>query len=750
MNANSGPPSDATAVKRAALEQLQKGTQMLRAGQLGLAQSHCQRAAKLDPDNADAWHLLGIAALQTGNAALAAKHLRASVRLRPAFAEAHNNLGVALRRCARNREAVAAFHAALAARFGYVDAAFNLGITHEADGNPIEAERAYRQALAWRADHADAAINLGNLLREHGRLDEALTFLEVALRLAPDRAQANGNFALLLGDLGRQAEAVRFAAVAVSLDPEQALWWKTLGVAQRLLHDVGNATATLRKARELDPADAATALELALALSEGGDSEQARMLFATTPAPPGSAERVRWLRALALPAIYRDETEIDISRREFALGLETLHAGLSLDRAADIHEAVVAAASVAPFHLHYQPHDNTDLQCSFGDLVARVMARAAPELASPCAWRLHANDRRVRVGIVSSHLMQHTVSRYFTTLIEGLDARRFDVHVWYGGGVIDANTQRVAAKVSAFVPTQADALSLAHTIRQAELDVLVYPEIGMDPKHQVLAALRLAPVQCVLYGHPATSGAANIDYFLSGAELEPPQADRHYREKLVRLPGLGTQPSPSPAPGNAEWFTSQTVGAPVLPCLQNLIKLVPAFDHTLARIVTETGARIAFFARSPPLTQRFRARIEAVFARPKLDSSRHLVFLSAQKYPDYLAGIACAPFVLDSPWFSGGGTSLDAFSVGTPVLAWDGTMARARQTSGMLRMMGIEDLIATDEEDYLAKALVLCADASRRADLRERIGVQRSTLFADTAAINAFANFLEQAASAAR
>lgn len=727
--------------KRLALEQLHKGTALHRAGQVGLAQSHYQRAVKLDPQNADAWHLLGVAALQSGNPALAAKHLRTCVSVRPAFAEAHNNLGVALRQAGKHAEAIAAFRQALAVRGGYIDATFNLGIAFEAVQQPAEADRCYRQVLALRADHADAATNLGNLLRRHGRLAEALPLAELAQRVAADRGQTNGNLALLLSDLGRQSDAVRYARIAITREPDQALWWKTLGVAQRLLHDIDNAIPSLRRALELDRDDDTTALELALALNEGGETDGARQLFAATRPPPGFGERVRWLRALTLPAIYRDDAEVDVARAHFGDGVEALHAGLKPDSPTAIHEAVHAAASVAPFHLHYQPRDNTVLQCRFGDLVARVMAAAAPELAEPCDWTPRAHGGRVRVGILASHLMQHTVSRYFTRLIEGLDRERFEVVVWHGG-VEDDVTRRIAANVSAFTQTQADALTLAREVRQARLDVLVYPEIGMDPKHQALAGLRLAPLQCTLYGHPATSGAPNIDYFLSGAELEPPDADAHYREMLVRLPGLGTQPLPPPAPGDGAWFDAAARNAPLVLCLQNFIKLIPAFDATLARIASETGARIGFFTRNPPLMRVFRARIEAAFVARNVDPAKHLVFLPVQTHANYLAGIARAPFVLDTPWFSGGGTSLDAFRVGTPVLAWEGTMARGRQTSAMLRMMGVRELIAADGDDYVAKASDLICDAGRRDVLRETIHARQSRLFDDDSAVRAFAEFL--------
>ncbi|ANB17667.1 tetratricopeptide repeat protein [Dokdonella koreensis] len=735
--------------RRLAIEQLGKGTALHRAGQLGLAQSHYQRAVKLDPGNADAWHLLGIVTLQAGNLPLAVKHLRQCVTLRPAFAEAHNNLGVALRRLGRHAESAQAFGGALAARDRYAEAAYNLGLALEATGEVSTAEQALRQCLQWQPGNADAATNLGNLLRGQGRLDEAQPLLARACELAPDRAQSQANLALLMGDLGRHGEAVTLARKAVVLEPEQGHWWRIQGIAERLHQDREAAIASLRRACELDPTDETARFELALTLQESGAIDEARVLLARVKPPPGTAERLRWMRALALPAIYRDEAEVDAARLAFAQGLAGLRERLRLDGPSRIREAYQAAAGFAPFHLHYQPRDNTGLQRAFGDLVADVMRAAAPSLAEPCDWAAGPQGGRVRVGVVGSHFMRHTVSRYFNDLLADLDPERFEVTIWHAG-IRDAETDALAGRVHAFTYVHGDPLDTAAAIRAARLDVLVYPELGLDPRSQVLAALRLAPVQCVLGGHPVTSGLPTIDYFLSGAAIEPPDADAHYRERLVRLPGLGARPRPPSAPGNADWLPGGACEGPLLLCLQYHIKLVPGFDAVLARIAERTGARIGFFTREPALTRLFRARVDAVFARHGLDAGRHLVDLPAQGYADYLAGVAATPLVLDTPGFSGGGTSLDALGVATPVLAFRSAMARGRQTAGMLDLIGVDDLVATDEADYVDKAVALCRDGELRRDLSGRIAERRQRLFEDRAPQAAFAAFLQDPAAFAR
>ena len=731
--------------RRLAIEQLQQGMHQQRAGQVSLALSHYQRAAKLDPNHPQAWYMLGMCALHSGNLALAAKHLRTCLSIDANSAEAHNSLGVVLRRSNRHDEAIAEFRNALELRENYANAAYNLGLSLESTQHLGDAESAFRQALRGNESDFNANNALGTLLHRMQRPDEAVAYLRNARRVQPDNAHVNGTLARVLVDLAHAHEALGYAQTATAIEPAVAAWWAARGRAERLVHDVGAAIVSLRRAIALAPEDWISRCELGLALAEAGEIEESRNLLSSTRVGLHVAERLRWTVLLSLPSVYVDEAHVDAERERYARGLDDIATHLHLETPEQRGYALEAARGVAPFQLDYQARDNTALHCRFGDLITRVAQAAVPARAQALPWRACAHGGRIRVGILSSHLMNHTVSRYFRQLLAALDTQRFEVTVWYSGETRDFSTEYIATRVARFEQVGGDVLRHADRVVAAQLDALIYPEIGMDPFHHLLGALRLAPVQCVLYGHPATSGLATIDYFIGADALEPADAQEHYREKLVRLPGLGTLPQRPEAPGDGRWLDAFADNAPLALCLQNHLKLPPAFDAVLARIAQRSGARMGFFIRNSGVAERFRQRIQTAFQALGLDPAQTLRFLPSQDYPSYLGAVARATLILDTPGFSGGATSLDAFHVGAPVLTWKQSMARGRQTAGMLAMMGIDGLVANDAQDYIDKAVKLIADAPQRESLRQRILDHNHVLFDGVGVIAALEDFLDVA-----
>src|SRR5712691_10277764 len=96
----------------------------------------------------------------------------------------------------------------------------------------------------------------------------------------------------------------------------------------------------------------------------------------------------------------------------------------------------------------------------------------------------------------------------------------------------------MAAACELFRSKLGDTPAWARAILADRLDVLIHLDIGMPPADIRLAGLRLAPVQCVTWGHPTTTGLPTVDYFLSSALMELAEGTQHYTEKMVPLPGL--------------------------------------------------------------------------------------------------------------------------------------------------------------------------------------------------------------------
>jgi predicted O-linked N-acetylglucosamine transferase (SPINDLY family) len=674
--------------------------------------------------------LLGALQLDRGAAAEAVASMRRAATIEPQSAPVLLQLAVAQFRSGDIASAKTTLRNLLVVHPQDAPGAFHLGLLCEREGDEAAAEHHYRAALQSRPGYREALVHFGLLLQRQARHGEALPVLERAWNPSAPQGELAIALARVHLDTGRFDSAIEYARIATHVAPQMLTGWLALGIALRESDQLLAAREALLRARELAP-------DNALVLAETGCNEIALGYYeegcgmlrrARELAPDWHV--VRWLDALALPVLPASVDEARRGHRRFRDGIEALLADLGAGVAGLRESASQSLRRAVPFHLHYLPFDTTSTTFRYADLIEQATSYTADDsLRRPLEWRALAHGGRVRVGFVSSELRLHTVTRYFSGWFDALDRERFELQAWHLGVVSDEMTARIAARIDGLhhVP-DLPVSDLAATIRAAQLDVLVYLDVGMDSRPQMLAALRLAPVQCVAYGHPATTGLRKIDWFLSGDAMEPWDATAHYRERLERLPGLGVVPTRPPEPGDGSWLP-RDADRPLLLCLQSLFKLSPELDDAFARIAEATDAKIVFFEFPVACSTPFLERLGTAFQARGLDLHRHVVVLGRRDYASYLGGIANADLVLDSTGFSGGATSLDALSVGTPIVTVQGEFMRGRQTAAMLRMLGAEFLIANNVDSYVDIAIDLCRDRSRREDLRKHLKQRSSILF---------------------
>lgn len=565
-------------------------------------------------------------------------------------------------------------------------------------------------AAVWRADpgHLSAALNLAATATQAHRYADAESVLRAALQRHPRESKLHLRLCEL-GELGKWASEKRLADASnwLRIEPQ-------------------SVTAKLLYAHAL--ADAADYPALRNVLDE---------VIAKAPTDDGLA--ARWMR-LHYPRdlIFADDAGLDDYRREFAQGIEFFEQQLQ-DNRISIALAERLLRVCANFHFGYLADPDPRLPSRYGDLLRRLA------LASGLSDSVElARNERMRIGIVSAHCRMHSVSRVWRDLVLTL-ADQFELHVFDLGVIQDESTRAFANRARQILHGPKSIGEWHTAIRDAQLDALIYLDIGQEPISQALASLRLARVQLTTWGHPVTSGLPTIDAFLSSDLAEPADADRHYREPLLRLPGLAAsyafvEPRMSVLPADLR----KTDGRVRLLCLQNGAKLLPEHDAMFARVLTDLpDAELLLTSgmKQAALTA-LQTRLQRTLGGERMARVRVLGFLD---YDRYAALLASADLVLDSWHWSGGLTSFDALSMGVPIVTWPGELMRGRQTYAMLKLLGVEELIATDRDDYRARVVSLARDASARAGIRARLLAHRTRLYAFDEAARALSTALSRA-----
>lgn len=554
------------------------------------AQALYRQILSSEPENIDASHFLGVLLLQNGKHPQAGQMISQALQLNATNPPAHNNLGLVLLAQGKKSDAATSFRKALALAPDYLDALSNLGNSLVASGDLDEAVATYRRALLIAPENAELWFTLGNALYAKGERDSAVASYREAIKLKPAYPEAHSNLGSMLKEQGKLDLAVASYEEAVKLNPQYFEALYNLGVAQRDLGRYGEAVHFLRKALALRPDSAVAYFCLGHLLSDEDHRAQALECFSKALALNPEYQEARWSLAISqLPAVHGMGEDPQRFRAAFSAELHSLEHWCNSARSA-LGENTVGTQQ--PFRLAYQEEDNRPLLERYGRLCVRLMSN----------WQQRAGLRvaeirkpgPIRVGFVSQHFRNHSV---WNALIKGwiqqLDTRRFELHLFCIGNTVDSETQIARSRAARFEQGSHGLHQWTRLILDAHPDVLIYPEIGMDPMSLRLASMRLAPLQAASWGHPETTGLPTIDAYLSAQALEPDAAQANYTERLIALPGLGCYLQKSQVEFVGVDLSAWGVGEniPKLICAGTPFKYAPQHDWVFPEIARRPGFR---------------------------------------------------------------------------------------------------------------------------------------------------------------
>ena len=332
----------------------------------------------------------------------------------------------------------------------------------------------------------------------------------------------------------------------------------------------------------------------------------------------------------------------------------------------------------------------------------------------------HTNDRdperRLRIGYVSPDFRDHAVAFFLVPLLEAHDHQQFEIYGYSSVSRLDAMTARlrpctdVWREVRYLSDTQ-----LAESIRRDGIDILVDLALHTAGNRLPAFARKPAPVQVSWLGYAGSTGVEAIGYRLSDARIEPVGSEESSSsERVVRLPDawccyapiaefppVGALPA---ADGRDVTFGSLNQFAKtneaLLACWAGLLRAVP-------------NARLLMICLAGQAQEHTRNFLEAQGVAPD-----HIELVAPGPWADYIRLCERIDVALDTYPCNGMTTTCHALWMGIPTVTRAGQSAVSRASLSLLHTLGLPELVAQSEEEYVRIAVELAGDLKRLGELR--------------------------------
>jgi protein O-GlcNAc transferase len=770
-----GPAMNSNEMPQHLVVMLEKAIDHQGAGRMNEAAALYQQVLQIDPDNTFANHLFGVMHVHAGDPVTAVTMIETALKNDPANPEMLNNLSSALIGAGRMDDALVAVRRALEHKPDYPEALNTLGrllvdagqygeaelsirraidlkpgllTAHNNLGNTLlglerldDAERSFRHALELNPNYPDGLNNLGCLLAREGKFDEAEQSFRRLLELAPESVDALNNLSNLLMVDDRTAEAEENYRRALTVASNNPKTLTNLGDALQHLERIEEAEACFRRALELQPDYVRALCALAHAQISAGFFQEALSTYdkAISLDPQNTGIKVK--RALALPIIPASLEDIEQARAHVLKSVEELIAAGGSLKEPD------GEAGITGFYLAY--HNANDVALT--KKIAEMYLKLCPSLdwrAAPCEPQ--SQNGKYKIGFLSYHFYDHTIGKLCRGIFEHLDPEKFELVIFRTSRKSDAMAEAIESAAARVVTLPQNLESARQAVADESLDLLYYPDIGMDTFTYYLAFARLAPVQVTSWGHPMSTGIANIDYFVSSRDLETDNAQDHYSETLVRLTYPPTYYYRPDIPEVADTRAVHGLSADenIYLCPQTLFKFHPGFDAILGDILRgdPAGRLVLLAGRYPSKEQLLRQR----FAKTFPDVLDRVVFLPRMKMADFLCLVRSADVILDPVYFSGGNSTAETFALGVPIVTWPDTFLRDRVTYAFYKTMGIDELIAKNASHYVSLANQLATDKEFHARMSKLIKDNAGCFFENIKVVRELEDFMIAAIEAER
>ena len=578
----------------------------------------------------------------------------------------------------------------------------NLAKAQHGAGLYADAIQTYKKLDRLVPNNAQILTDMGTALAKSKFYDEARVLFDRAIEIEPNYFLAWANRGNLLSDLRFSEDAVVNYQKALELNPGYAEAWTNYGNALFSLSKYEDAKSAHQEALRIDPYFGEAWLNYGNTLLELKNSEEsfnaydkAFSIKADIPYLMG-----QFFAAKAALCIW------DESPSEQML-LDLVGRG---------------ELPTIPFNLLQTPAD-----LALQKICAKNFAENRfPKFDISTVGNLQKNrDKKIRIGYFSSDLRDHPVGILMENLLKMHDRERFEIFGFFlNPPVGDAIERRLITSFDGVIDLHAISDQAAVDLILSNcLDIAIDLNGHTSGARTALFARKLAPIQISYLGYAGTSGTNFYDALVADKVAIPEEHQMYYSETIAYLPNSFF---PVDTSISIESFghlpTRASQGLPdvgfVFACFNNAYKIRPLIFDIWMRLLRDLPGSVLWLSK-PSIKAQSNLQQEA--ERRGVDSSRLIFAARTPGRLEHLSRLRLADLFLDTPNYNAHATTADALWAGLPVLTQIGHTFAGRVAASQITALGLNELIANSEDEYIAKALEFATNPSALKAVRQRL-----------------------------
>lgn len=342
---------------------------------------------------------------------------------------------------------------------------------------------------------------------------------------------------------------------------------------------------------------------------------------------------------------------------------------------------------------------------------------------------IRASGEKLRIGYISSDFYVHATMVLLYDVLLAHDRQRFDVtlfcHTPAGPAQMQKNWDPVLQAEIVTIRDKTDEDVVAEISRRG-IDILV------DLKGHTLGG-RLgiingsdAPIKVAYLGYPGSVAGVELDYAITDPVVTPDFAKPYFAEKLCRLPesyqsnGCVTRTLPKSMQRTDHNLPQDRF---VFASFNAALKIMPETVDLWVRVLKAVPDSLFWLLCNGDMQ---RDNLRAEFARQGVALER-ILFAKPENYVDHIDRVGLADLALDTFPCNGHTTTSDLLWGGLPVLTKKGRSFAARVSESLLLAIDLPELVAENDEDFVAKAVAYATGPDAITQLKSRLAANRGT-----------------------